>query len=884
MTSGDTARHWRRVQEVVGAALDRDPERRVAFLDEACAADPALRREVESLLAAYDRSGPLDELVADIAPLAARLRGPDPATLPRLVGRYRVLERVAGGGMGVVYRAEDGQLGRSVALKFLQPRLDAGDSAAERFRREARTVAALEHPNICTVHEIGETADGQLFIAMPLYEGETLQRRIAGGPLAVDEAVAIALQIVHGLAKAHGAGVVHRDVKPSNVFVTADGMVKLLDFGIAKLMGAALTTTGAGPLGTVAYMSPEQARGDAVDARSDLWSLGVVLYEMLAGRPPFAGDNSIVVLDAIQHERYAPLAEHRPDVPPAIVKIVDRALTRALDARYQSAQALERDLAALGVATDEPGHLMKRIVTSGRLAGGRRARAPRRVALAALAIVVLAVGVTMTFAALSRRGAAAVPVAAVPAPPGAARSLAVLPFVDLSAGPAERYFGDGLSEEITAALGRIEGLRVAARTSAFALRDRALDVRRIGDTLGVDAVLEGSVRRSGRRLRVTAQLVDAHTGWRIWAGEYDREVADAIAVQDEIARAIADALELRLPSRGAAAHVQRGTDLAAYDLYLRALQLRNDQSTDALQRATDLLERAIELQPDFALAHAAKASVILTRVFWRQMPRDEGVREARLAIDRAFALDGQLGEAHVALGMEQLFFEHDWAGAERSLRRAIALNPNDSEAWQHLANYLRATGRADDAAAARLRGLAVDPLNARMRLTLGEDYLSVGRQAEALATLERGAQLDPMHPLVLGLGPAAPLGPESVYLTQGREADAVRDLLRVAAVRGAGPGEVDALRAAFARGGMPGFWRRWLVMDRRQAGASISPLRVAILSAMAGDSAQALTFLERAYAERIPALIFLRSVRAFAGLRASPRYMRVEQGMKFQAR
>jgi serine/threonine-protein kinase len=462
----------------------------------------------------------------------------------------------------------------------------------------------------------------------------------------------------------------------------------------------------------------------------------------------------------------------------------------------------------------------------------------------------------------------------------------VLPFVDLSADRAGGgYFGDGLSEEITTALGRIEGLRVAARTSAFALRDTRLDVRRIGDTLGVDAVLEGSVRRAGRRLRVTAQLVDARTGWKVWAGEYDREVSDVITVQDEIARAIAGALELRLPASGLpGARAGRGTDLAAYDLYLRALQLRNSMSSDALQQATDLLDRAIELEPDFALAYAAKATVVAPRVYYHQIPRDQGVREVRAAIDRAFALDPKLGEAHVALGLVQLFFERDWAGAERSLKRAIELNPNDPHAWQHMGNYYRAMGRSDEAAAARLRGLALDPLNARMRITLGEDYLQAGRPADALAPFARAVQLDPMHPLALGLGPTPPYGPWSVRIAQGREREGVQDLLRVATLRGASAGEVDSLRDAFAAGGMHAFWRRWLVMDRRQAGATINSLRVAMLSAMAGDTAQALDWLERAYAEREPGLIFLRTEPAFVGLRTHPRYLRVERGRRFPAR
>ena len=871
MTSGGTPDRWLRVEEVVSEALERDPSERAAWLDAACAGDPELRREAASLLEAHDRHGPLDQLAAEVAPLFGRVHGPDATQdAPERVGRFRIGGRVSDGGMGVVYHAVDEALGRTVALKFLQARYRADDSAARRFRREARTVAALEHPNICTVHEIGESADGRLYIAMPLYDGETLDQRIDRGPLAVDDAVQIAVQMARGLAKAHAAGVVHRDVKPSNVFVTSDGVVKLLDFGIAKLADGALTATGgAGPIGTVAYMSPEQARGEAVDARTDLWSLGVVLYEMLAGRRPFTGDAAAVVLDAIQHARYVPLAEQRPDVPPVVARIVDVALSKDPAARQPSAAALEHDLLALGTGTP-----------SSRLRSTRR----RRALLAALAVSVFAlaaIGVAVATSGRSSRSRAAQASTAAAAPTPA-RSLAVLPFLDLSGGSADRYFGDGLSEEITTALGRIEGLRVAARTSAFALRDRALDVRRIGDTLGVDAVLEGSVRRAGHRLRVTTQLVDAHSGMRIWAGAYDREDADVLAVQDEIAGAIADALELRLRVHEGTPRVRPTTNPEAYDLYLRALQLRTDLSADGLQRATDLLDRAIELQPDFALAYAAKASVLEPRVLFRQIPQAEGLSATRAAIDHAFALDPRNAEAYVARGILQLFWEWDWAGAERSLRRAVALDPNNAHAWHHLGNYYRAMGRLDLAADARLRGLALDPLNARLRAALGEEYFYAGRWDDALAALQRAAQLDPLHPILLGRANTA-VGPGRVYIAQGREADGVRELLRVAALRGASADETDALRMAYRTSGIHGFWRAWLAMDRRQSGGAMDPLRVASLSALAGDTAQALAWLERAYGERNPGLIFLRTDPSFASLRTSPRYVRVERGMRFPA-
>ncbi len=890
MTSGETPGRWRRVEEVVSEALEQEPSQRAAFLDDACAGDAQLRREAESLLEAHDRTGPLDELAAEIAPLFGRARGADATQVaPERVGRYRIGGRVSDGGMGVVYHAVDEELGRTVALKFLQARYHADDSAGKRFRREARIVAGLEHPNICTIHEIGESADGRLYIAMPLYDGETLAERIDRGPLAVDDAVQVAAQVARGLAKAHAAGIVHRDVKPSNVFITTDGVVKLLDFGIAKLADAALTATGAtGPLGTVAYMSPEQARGAAVDARSDIWSLGVVLYEMLAGRRPFTGDVPAVVLDAIQQGRYVPLAERRPDIPPALARIVDAALSREPALRPPTAPALERSLLALGAAPSAPGRSVARIAAAPAAWrwARRRATPTRRSVLAAVAVAAL-VGIAIAIVAsgrVPRRTAAAAPATTADPVAASARSMAVLPFVDLSGGgAADRYFGDGLSEEITTTLGRVEGLRVAARTSAFALRDRALDMRQIGDTLGVDAVLEGSVRRAGHRLRVTTQLIDAHSGLRIWAGAYDREDTDVLAVQDEIASAIADALELRLRAHDGTPRVRATTNPEAYDLYLRALQLRTDLNPDALERATDLLDRAIELQPDFALAYAAKASVLEPRVLFRQIPQAEGLRAARAAIDRAFALDPRNGEAHVARGILQLFWEWDWAGAERSLRRAVALDPNNAHAWHHLGNYYRAMGRLDEAADARLHGLALDPLNARLRAALGEEYFYAGRWDDALASLQRAAQIDPLHPILLGRANAA-VGPGRVYIAEGREAEGVRDLLRVAALRGASPDESDALRAAYRTGGLHGFWRAWLAMDRRQSGPSIDPLRVASLSAMAGDSAQALAWLERAYAERNPGLIFMRTDPAFATLRSNPRYLRVERAMRFPAR
>ena len=499
--------------------------------------------------------------------------------------------------------------------------------------------------------------------------------------------------------------------------------------------------------------------------------------------------------------------------------------------------------------------------------GKRRARA---YATAAAGLLVLA-----TFGVYRIWGGALRPTA---------RSIGVLPFVNMSPDPANAYFSDGLSEQIIGALSRIDGLRVAARTSSFALRDRTLDARAIGDTLGVAVVLEGSVRKDGNRLRVTAQLIDAASGYHLWSDEYDRELEDIFAVQEQIARAIAGALEVRLSRSGAAPRARRVPDLQAYDLYLRGLYLRNSLSADGLRQAIRFFDRAIELEPDFALAYAAKASVVAPQIYFRHVPWEQGVSELRSAVARALELDSTLGEAHASLGIQRLFFDWDWEGAERALRRAIELNPSDAHAHHHLANYLHAVGRLEEAVAARERSVEMDPLNARTRIVLGADYSSMGDLQRALAEYRRAQQLDPVNPLTLGRGPATPVGPARVYLLQGRYDEALEEYVRIATLRGATTGEVDAMRSAYAASGMPGFWRKWLEMDLRQSGIAPDPLRIATLWALIGDTARTFDWLERAYAARNPGLVYVRSESALYSLRSHQRVARILSAMNFPAR
>jgi adenylate cyclase len=498
------------------------------------------------------------------------------------------------------------------------------------------------------------------------------------------------------------------------------------------------------------------------------------------------------------------------------------------------------------------------------------ARTRRRWAYAAAA------GVLITIAILAVRGMSG---RTLERPP-VARSVAVLPFVNMSPDPENVYFSDGLSEQIITVLSQIDGLRVAARTSSFALRDGRLDVRAIGDTLGVAAVLEGSVRKDGNTLRITAQLIDASTGYHLWSEDYDREPADVFAVQQEIARAIAAALELRLAG-GSAASASRQPGLEAYDLYLRGLFNRNNLSGDALRQAMEYFDSAIALQPDFARAHAAKASVIGPLILFGHVPREEGLPELRASTARALELDPDLGEAQAALGMLRLFFDWEWDAAERAFRRAIELNPSDAHAYHHLANHQRVIGRLREAITTRERAVELDPLNARTVILLGNDYMIAADYDRALVHFRRAMRLDPAHTLLLGSGPFLPSGTGAVYLLQGRDEEAVEEHLRIASLRGATGDELSAMRRAFAASGMPGFWRSWLEMDLRQSGGAADPLRAAKLWLLAGDTARSLDLLERAYAERHPALVFLNIEPAFAALRTHPRVARILDEMNF---
>ncbi len=611
------------------------------------------------------------------------------------IAHYRIIEKLGAGGMGVVYKAEDTKLGREVALKFPPPRSTQSAEEFQRLIHEARAAASLDHQNICTIHEIGE-ADGQPYIAMSYVEGKTLRDLLADGPLNVSELMKIAAQVADGLSVAHEKGITHRDIKPENIMINTRGQVKIMDFGLAKSsrQTTKITQEGSTP-GTAAYMSPEQAKGEGVDARSDLWSLGVVLYEALTGKLPFEGSHPAAMMYAVLHEPHASLASQRGGVPADLTSLIDRLLRKDPVQRPVNTKAVAAELAQI------------RDMLSGRVS--------------------------------SRPGIR----------DSAQPSLAVLPFANMSTDAENEFFADGLTEDLITAFSKMKELRVVARTSAFQFKGKTSDVRMIGEQLGVGTVLEGSVRKSGNRLRVTAQLINVADGFHIWSERYDREMADVFEIQDDIARAIVDALKVKLVGGTDAPLVQAGTaNMEAYRLVLEGRHHWNRRTMESLTKAETCFLEAIKLDPEYAEAHGALALTYSVMQDHVDRPSSEIGAGLQAAADAALRLNPEMPEAHAALGM--LMMERlDWEGAERALRRAIDGNPGLATPHHWYSLLLGYQGRIDEARREIELAQSLDPLSLIIVTSAAwPDYFSRNYE-RAFKQLGRARNLDPNFSVLL---------------------------------------------------------------------------------------------------------------------------------------
>jgi eukaryotic-like serine/threonine-protein kinase len=784
------------------------------------------------------------------------------------LGPYEILTRIGSGGMGEVYRARDTRLGREVAIKVLPVEFSEDPQRLTRFEQEARSASALNHPNIVSVYDVGREG-ATSYIAMELVDGQNLRELLATDLPPLSKALEIAAQVADGLAKAHAAGIVHRDLKPENVMVSKDGFAKILDFGLAKptrpdsgkaLLSRVPTATGATEpgiaLGTVGYMSPEQVRGLPVDSRSDIFSFGAILYELLTGRRAFRGASPADTLSAILKEEPPELSRGGAEVPPALERVVRRCLEKSREERFESARDLAfalREAAHLPVPSQEP-----------KVPARRRIRplpvwSLALLGAAALLAVLLIGDVGGLRRRLSRGGTAA-----------RIDSIAVLPLANLSGDPQQEYFADGMTEELISNLAKISALRVTSRTSVMRYKSSSKSLPEIARELGVEAVVEGSVTRAGSQVKITAQLIDAAKDRHLWADSFQRELKDVLALQGEVARAIAGEIGVRLtPQERSRLASTKAVNPQAYEAYLKGqYHLFRRTAPDAL-KSLEYFQEAVQKQPDYALAHAAIAEAYETAagsVTGALSPR-EAFPKAKAAAMRAVELDPTLGEPFASLAWISFVFDRDWKTAENQFQRALQLNTNYPIAHENYAMFLTRMGRFEEATREITRAQELDPASLSVNTMMGIVQSLGRRYDEAIPRFHRVLDMDPNFLRAhFGLGLA---------LVQKRTYDeAIVELRKAVELSGDGAGQLAALGYAYAVANRRS--EALEIVEKLKARSRehyVPPAMVAGVFSGLGEKDQAMMWLEKAIEERDPWLTSLKVEPMYDSLRSDPRFL-----------
>ncbi len=851
---------WQKVDRIFESALGRPFGERAVFLGEACAGDEELRREVESLIA-HDRAGSFMEKPASED--AARLIVKDgPPLVGQTIGAYKILKTLGAGGMGEVYLAHDTRLNRPAALKLLSAHLTTDEERVGRFRQEALAASALNHPNIITIYEIGNMG-GRDFIATEFVDGVTLRGRMRGRRLRLADALDIALQIASALAAAHRAGIVHRDIKPENVMVRPDGLVKVLDFGIAKYAEpshhrrdakeALVKTTPGAVIGTVAYMSPEQARGLAVDARSDIWSLGVILYEMVSRRLPFTGATPTDRIAAILGREPEPLSKLR-GISPELDRIVRRALAKDRDERYAQAADLAADLRKLRATL-----------------GGERASRfnlptpaqtwytfpPRLKMIAPVALFLVVTALIAAGLSYLRSGAGG----------AAIDSLAVLPLVNVSGTADTEYLSDGITESLINSLSRLSDLRVMARTTVFLYKGREADPQKVGRELGVRAVLTGKVLQRGDALIIQADLVNVADGSQLWGERYNRKLTDLVAVQNEIARDVSRKLRARLSGADEQKLTKDYTaNVEAYQLYLKGRYHLVKLTPSEIQKGISYFQQAIEIDASYALAYVGLANAYRLLTLTGEMPSTKFFPKAKAAAQKAIEIDDTLAEAHAEFGFIISWYDWDWNAAEDQCKRALGLNPNSADAHFAYARLLSNTGRHEEGLAEIKRARELDPLNLRINAVEGEFLIYAGQADEALARLQKTFELDPNYWF-------AHMFAASAYIEKGMFTEAVAEARKARELSGVGTQPMAFGAYALAKSGKRVEARAALEeLLRLSTERYVPPYPIAMIYNGLGERDEAIAWLERGYEQREPRMSFLKVEPKWNNLRSDPRF------------
>jgi eukaryotic-like serine/threonine-protein kinase len=782
-----------------------------------------------------------------------------------IAGKYRIIKEVGAGGMGVVYKAEDLKLKRCVALKFLPPHLMDSPELKERFLVEAQAAAALSHPNICVIHEVGESED-RPYIAMEYVEGETLRDRVRKGPLKTEEAADIILQVTEGLGEAHGKGIVHRDIKSANIMVTPTGRAKIMDFGLAKLRGGASLTKTQTTLGTIAYMSPEQARGDRLDQRTDIWSLGVVLYELLAGKLPFRGDHDQTIIHAILHREPKPPSKAGTGLPPGLDDIILRALSKKASARYPATKELREDLSAVAEG-------LKPLRAGGRLRRRLRGLNPAYPLTAALAVALILFGLDVggIRERFFGRDAAVRP---------ASMKLAVLPFANLTGDPDQEYLSDGLTQEMITLLGRLhpERLGVIARTSVMRYKKTDTPIDQIGRELRVDYILEGSARREGNLLRVSADLIQVRDQTQLWGGMFEREMAGILAMQNDVAREVVKALSLELlPSEQAILEEARPVNPEAHEAYLKGMFHWTKSTPTDLEIAEKYFELALNKDTTYAPAYAGHAWVWVIRSQFGLVSPEEAGPKAKAAALKAIELDEDLAGAHEALAVIRTWTDWDWEVARESWQKTIELNPNVASAQAFFSHFLMIMGHGEEALEHSQRAVVLDPLNPLI-LSLHAQFLHFNRRYdEAVVVAKEAYRFQPNHPL-------ANSALWSVMHMKGMEREAMESAMSKFKVQ-YNDSRIDAaFDEGYAQGGYAEAMKHAAeALVSRLPGAYSRPFDIANCYAMAGERDTTIEWLEKGFEVRDPNMPYVGLYPVFDDLRPDPRFQDLLRRMNLPA-